>query len=351
MNIIALVVMILFLMSFRKRQDRTIVLDRTTTATINGLFVLLVLMRHYSVAFAGGDGMSEIFMRVSRIMGQQIVTPFFFISGYGTMRSIESKGSPYVQSFPTKKILRLLVHFDICVLAYMLLNVALGRSRSLLINILSLLTITNVGNSNWFITVTLMLYAIIWLCFRNRPDIKRALTMMTIAVVIYALIAARIGMPTRYYNTVIAFPVGMWVAMYREELKAMLYDARFIRTCMVVLLPILGILVLARGFKSSGTSFTWLLYLVLYWLATIALIAMILFAASRFEMPSKLFGWFGAHVFEVYMLQRIPMMAFYFTGVLASSVVGKFFIVLAVTVVLSRCMELLLKRIDLTFGW
>ena len=64
-------------------------LSREKTAAINGIFVLLVFYRHYSgYADTLGGKYDNLTIALDAFMGQMIVVPFLFFSGYGIMRQI-----------------------------------------------------------------------------------------------------------------------------------------------------------------------------------------------------------------------------------------------------------------------
>ncbi|MBQ4051316.1 MAG: hypothetical protein IJD13_06765, partial [Oscillospiraceae bacterium] len=129
-----------------------------TTLAVRGFFVLLVFFRHYKTYVTLPRSSDEIFLRFDNGMGQLIVSLFLFYSGYGIYESYCKKGESYVRSFPKKRFLTVLLHFDITVLLYLLMNLIFGRQYTLGRYLLALTGWYSVGNSSWFIFVTLLLY-------------------------------------------------------------------------------------------------------------------------------------------------------------------------------------------------
>ena len=63
-------------------------MNREQTQMINGIFIILVFMRHFN-QYVQLDSVIEVpFLYLNKILGQLIVTTFMFYSGYGVMTSI-----------------------------------------------------------------------------------------------------------------------------------------------------------------------------------------------------------------------------------------------------------------------
>ena len=67
-------------------------LDKEQTTCINGMFVVLVFLSHF--------GQYEMMPWNKPILaiGQLMVAPFLFFSGYGIMEQIKKKGDEYTMS-------------------------------------------------------------------------------------------------------------------------------------------------------------------------------------------------------------------------------------------------------------
>lgn len=75
---------------------------------IKGIFILLVFMSHF-VQYVELDGIWDLpYFQIRRYLGQLIVVPFLFYSGYGIAESIRKKGSGYINRMPVSRILKVL---------------------------------------------------------------------------------------------------------------------------------------------------------------------------------------------------------------------------------------------------
>ncbi len=73
---------------------------KETTGAVNGLFTLLVFLSHASSYLSLDGPVDAPYLSFRNYLGQLIVVPFLFYSGYGILESIKSKGMPYVKAIP-----------------------------------------------------------------------------------------------------------------------------------------------------------------------------------------------------------------------------------------------------------
>ena len=135
--------------------------SRDRTSMINGIFIWIVFISHlnsYSSKWTLCD--SYVVMGIG-LLGQLCVASFFFYSGYGIMLSLRNKGRAYAKMLLTQRFSALLLHFTIAVSCYLALNVIYGVEFDTQKVILSFIGWESLGNSNWFIFVTLCSYIII----------------------------------------------------------------------------------------------------------------------------------------------------------------------------------------------
>lgn len=154
-------------------------MSREQTQMINGIFIILVFMRHFN-QYVQLDSAIEIpFLYLNKILGQLIVTTFMFYSGYGVMNSI-MKGSNYVNRMPKKRIFKTMVLFDIAICMYVVMNVCLNIEMTWKQIILSFVGWEGVGNSTWYIFAILMMYSFTYIGFKiSRNDLIKGLLITT----------------------------------------------------------------------------------------------------------------------------------------------------------------------------
>ena len=139
--------------------------DNSHCMPIKGICIASVFLGHaggylYTSGPDGLHGLERIFFFLNDNFGQLKVVPFLFISGYGVAQCLESKGDSYLSSMPRRRIFRTLCRFDIAVLSFVALNLLLGISMSIRQIGLSFIGWDSIGNSNWYIFVILICYAV-----------------------------------------------------------------------------------------------------------------------------------------------------------------------------------------------
>ncbi len=75
-------------------------LNKEQTTCINGIFVLFVFLSHF------GQYETMPWNGVLLAIGQLMVAPFLFYSGYGIMEQIKRRGIVYIDSMPRKRTLK-----------------------------------------------------------------------------------------------------------------------------------------------------------------------------------------------------------------------------------------------------
>ena len=77
------------------------------TSMINGIFTMLILVSHASMYMDyGGVWIDDAYGEFRSYLGQFVVAPFLFYSGFGIMESIAKKGNNYVKNIPQKRFFK-----------------------------------------------------------------------------------------------------------------------------------------------------------------------------------------------------------------------------------------------------
>lgn len=315
-------------------------LSKANTTAINGIFVVLVLLCHFTQYVTFSDGLvDQSFVYFKSHLGQLVVTTFLFFSGYGIICSISKKGMPYIKSIPKKRFLSVLIHFDIAVALFMILNFCLGRSFSLKTNLLALTGWESVGNSNWYIFAILCLYLIVFVSFIVCRGNKYVGTVITAALTVgFVYLMIRAKKPPYYYNTVICYPVGMVYGLFKEKIDKIVMKNDFIYTCFVAA-AFAGFIFFYRMRSKGVEQFS---------LCSIFFIAVIVFVSMKIQLNNGFLQLAGSHVFAIYILQRIPMMIFSKIGIADHRyifLIATFIVTLGLTFVFDKCMSVIDKKV------
>lgn len=277
-------------------------LDIPVCQTIKGFFVILIFFSHFN-SYVHYDAPLDLpLLYFCDFWGQLIVAPFFFYSGYGVYESIKKKGTNYINSFPKKRILKTLLHFDFALVLFFALNYILGIHHSPKTILLSLIAWNDIGNSNWFIFAILSTYVFTYTSFKFKTKHHHSILFVFILTLFYmaALYWLRKDEPW-WYNTIICYPIGMAYSLLKNSTeKKILYRPK-------IFVP-LSIFILAGFiFWSNSTIYS---STVSFQFRVLFFVALLIVWTRIFPLHNSILNWFGDHVFEIYILQRIPMIFF-----------------------------------------
>lgn len=306
------------------------------TTAVKGAFMLLVFSRH----FKGYTGLYSVydlpFKNFDALIGQLIVVMFFFYSGYGVYVSFLKKGVQYIKDFPRKRILLTFVNFALAVILFIIIDCCLGIWYEPYVYVLAFTGYTSVGNSCWYIFAALCLYAITWLGFiklSKRP--KLAISLVTLLTIGYILIMMWLKQGEDWwYNTVIAYPFGMWYAYFKDDIEEVLYS-RYDLYKVFLILSIVGTAVL----MTINDIFIFYECLVIFFASMIVLITM------KIDIYNVVIYKIGSNLFIMYIMQRIPMIIlsyFNITYFAYASLIAA----IAITYVIACVFKIIYKRVD-----
>lgn len=217
-------------------------LSKKNTDALRGILAMVVLLHHlYEYAgFLEGTPVGLLL----QVIGYLCVALFFFLSGYGLVCSVKSKGQDYIRSLPRKRILPLWCFYLFLIALYVGMNFIrvklMGepfRAGTSLFNpetgtvqwelLLQSFFFgfgkTVVGNG-WYIQVILILYLAFWLVFklfrssRGRWIGMTTFTLAYIAVCVVAGIFWLEDQPNTVYEAVPCFLLGMLWSSVRPRL-------------------------------------------------------------------------------------------------------------------------------------
>lgn len=279
---------------FLKNDKNENYLSISTTTCIKGFFVFLVFLSHSRQYVEYNNSIDILYTIFQNRLGQLIVCMFLFYSGYGIYESIKKKGKDYINKLPKNRILKLIIHFDIALIIYYLLSFITGTKYGLRQIVLSLIGWESIGNSNWFIFAILVCYAVSYICFKIFKNNKLSLISVTLFSLAYILIMRRVK-PSWWYDTILCYPLGMIFSYYKTWIENKLlntnlkYYILLILTCAVFCI-----------FIKYQNIYTLLLNSMVFSI-------LVVLVTVKIDINNGALMWLGKNVFNVYILQRIPM--------------------------------------------
>lgn len=261
-------------------------LDKEQTTCINGIFVMFVFLSHF------GQYETMPWDGILLAIGQLMVAPFLFYSGYGIMEQIQKRGDKYIDSMPRRRILKFYVHFCMALTIYLMLSFVLGKGYSLSRILLSFTGWSSIGNSNWYVFAILVMYGIVYVSFKQFK--KHGLSVCILLTFLYIIVMKETKGQDWWYNIILCYPAGMILSKHKKQV------------CSVIQKPAFFVLMLVLALALYLASFPVFAYEVI----AITLCFLIVVACACKEIKSDLFQFLGQYVFEIYILQRISMNLF-----------------------------------------
>lgn len=307
------------------------------TASVKGIFALTVCFSHflwYCLPQLKNPWDLRLEHFLHTVIGQMMVTLFLFYSGFGVMESIRKKGRPYVKSLPKKRVLKVLLDFDLAVCAFALLY-ALTKGMPTLSQLLTsfLAWEAPFGNSDWYIFAILWGYLLTFFAFFIAKDrhFAGALLLTALSVLYYA--ALRQFKPIYWCDTYFCYVLGVWYSLLREKLEKLI--------CRSDLMWLLSF-----GLSLAG----WYLCWKRDWSVPCHLAKMLFFTLGvviftmKVSLHNPALEKLGKLTFGIYILQRIPMLLCNHFGLTARLPVAAFLLSVAVTVPLAAAYQRLTAK-------
>ena len=267
------------------------------TQSIKGVFVITIFFSHICSYVLLEAWYDKPLQSYCIFLGQLMVAPFLLYSGYGIFESVKKKGEAYIKDFPKKRILKTLIHFDFAVILFLILDLIIERQVSIPVFLLSLTAWKSIGNSNWFIFAILCAYTFAFaglIIFKG--NLGKALFVIIAMSIAYMVVVSQFK-DNYWIDTILAFPIGCSLSLYKDKIDKTLHSK---------------IVTLGGGLLSVFVLlFTKVGYLpISFFISQISLVTFsfaIIFFSLYIRLDGRILNWFGANVFGIYILQRIPM--------------------------------------------
>ena len=196
-------------------------LSKEITTAVNGVFVILVFLRHFTQYVKFSDSpIDRLFLDFNTALGQLLVTTFLFYSGYGIICSIKAKGESYVNTIPRKRISSVWLHFAIAVGLFLITDVIIGKEYQLKTILLAFTGWSSIGNSNWYIFAVLFLYLFVFISYKIcKKNMFFGLVLTSAMILIWVFVMMRMKRPSYTYNTLVCYPLGMLYALFKPQIE------------------------------------------------------------------------------------------------------------------------------------
>ncbi len=280
-----------------QRNDDFLSKDRCDS--IKGIFILLILFSHslgyLDASMYAYEGIDRVVPMYKKFMGQLVVVMFLFYSGYGVALQIGKRGKPYVDQMPRRRLLTTLLNFDVAVCVFILLNLLFSNPMTFSQIAMSMIAWDSLGNSSWYIFVILLCYLFTWLVAKltDRRVGLWIFVSLGCAMLLLAMVKERY-----WYSTILSYPAGYVFACYKDTAVSWL-KKYYIPLFVLLVLVFIATKMVPLGGAGKG---------IIHNLTAISFAILFVMLTMRVRIGNSCLAWCGAHLFPLYIYQRLPMM-------------------------------------------
>lgn len=306
------------------------------TAAVNGIFSILIFLSHSSQYLTPNETIDKPYSLLCTYLGQLVVATFLFFSGYGMMESISKKGQSYIKSMPSKRLFKTWYHFAATLVLFLITNQFLDIHVGVKDTLLSFTGLTSLGNSNWYMFVTFVMYILIFIAFMIAGEKKLPGVLLTfVFTLIFAFVEYKCGLPSRFYNTVFCLPAGMLYSILKPKVDKFVMKKDSIWYISTIVIT--GIFLLFGALSDKG--------IVHQNLCGIFMVIAIMLITMKFKIGNPILDFLGRHIFSFFILQRIPMRILDYLGISSNKYV---FIILSLvlTIAIALAFDAVITKTD-----
>ncbi|MBO6166512.1 MAG: acyltransferase family protein [Eubacterium sp.] len=285
---------------YKKGEYNEEYMDISCTKALLGFFAICIIMHHISQKMWAQIQSPESLrnaLHPFRGTGYLFVAFFFFCSGYGLMKSSLGK-EDYHKGFLKKRFLPLIITFIVTDSAFQFARIAKGVQGF------------PANTYSWFVFVIAVLYIGFYLCIRFLKD--KAMLGIIIFSVIWCVICRLIYFDTYWYNSVLAFPMGAFVAKHYEGVTKRLQSKYPIY--LIVTLVVTGFFTFfglsgMRIYNMLGTTLgiegSMQVQTLLQLVAAVSFSLLIMMISMKLKVGNKALSFLGGMTLEIYLVHTL----------------------------------------------
>lgn len=293
---VLLVMAMLLLMWRRGREVDLAELDKARTLPLRGALALIVVIGHCDSKVPGSIVLQLLHMSTPA------VAVFFFLSGYGLMKSFLRRGDEYLDGFLPRSLIKLGIPLVVAAFVMCICLKLEGRDIELARRMTKLvLRGQNFPQHSWFVYALAVHYVFFFCSLKWLPATKAVCAFAALSACYYAVVRWGVHWPSVWYRTSLCTSVGVAWALCEERIKASVSR----RGC-AVLGCMLAVLLLWHVGSSTGLPISSFLktqtreFAYLLMGPALALTLYVIRGAPRIAVAG--FSFLGSIAFEIYLL-------------------------------------------------
>ena len=238
-------------------------------------------------------------IKIMGYIGFILVGLFFFLSGYGLKYGLDHKEN-YLDGFLKKKVLAILVPFELINIACLLFRTITGMEIDVIQTLLSFAGWDYLSDL-WFITSILILYVLFYISFsisKNNGNI-----ILVALILIYIFICYFCGLHSYWTASVFAFVLGTMFGKETKKFETWIRNKYFIKTATISIVFI-GLFFGRLALSLKGVSFEYL-HIPLRNIITVTFVMWVLMIFQKIKIKNSNWATVGLYSLEIYMVHFV----------------------------------------------
>lgn len=282
--------------------ENTDYLGVKSTTGLKGFLALCIVFHHLSQWVTTGEEFSNF-----NYMGTYIVSVFFFLSGYGLYVQNE-KNENYLNNFLVKRLSRILIPVLIISVIYLIYESINGQvlSSSFFIDLFK--KGRTVIYNGWFVDVIILMYIFFYISFRVLGNKTIAILANTVFIILYIVLAIKLGYGFWWYNSSLPFILGLIWAKSKKHIDRVLSNYYF-----VIFVVVTGMLFLSHKYEFILERIHHVddySYTLASNLDNIIFTFFFILIVRKIDFSNKYLLFLGKISFELYMIHGLVMSIF-----------------------------------------
>jgi len=273
-------------------------MDLKYTNSLRGIFVWLIILSHHNSYY---KNYHYLYTKIIYCLNQKIVSLFLFYSGYGIFESLKAKGTNYAKTLP-KKALILYIKFLIIIFLFFLSNLLLNLKYNIIRYLLSMIFISDIGNSNWFAFTIIIFYIYSYISFIYIKSINRhflGVININIIIIIHIYFIYNFFYPKKMYaiDNSLCFVLGFYYSLLKKYFDRILMKNDIHYFSISSLMIAIYFYLYINIFKSISANL----------LSNCSFCIIIIIISMKIRFNNQFLLFLNSHSFSIYLLQRIVM--------------------------------------------
>lgn len=298
-NIVLIDVFVLLLFSLVIMNNKIIDLDYLESKNTNylrGFFALFIIFHHISQRIS----QNEIFDNFL-FVGEYAVAFFFFLSAYSLVTQYKRQDN-YMSNFLRKRLAKLFLPYLLFSALYFMFWYFIYDKYDTIEEFFKIFTEhESIIISGWFLQGIILMYISFYLSFRFVKSIKIAawLNLVIVGLIIFTMMYLNIGYWE--YNSLLAFPIGIFWGLYKENLDNILKD--YYKSLLIIFTVLIYLahnyvdILLFLEIKDD-------IFIYGFWanIKNIIFVVFFILLALKLDFKNKLFAFLGEISLELYLI-------------------------------------------------